>query len=89
MNQENTHHKNVQIQRNPISPLENKRMRASGMAGDENQENKDDKNENQGIENQNEQENEEYRNQNHPTAPSAPTKEEWIEHQITHVPFRP
>ena len=62
-------------------------MRASGMAGDENEENKDDTNENQGVENQNEQKNEEYRNQNHPTAPGAPTKEEWIEHQITHVPF--
>ena len=54
------------------------------MAGDENEkiENKESENENK------EEVDEEYRIQNHPPAPYVPTKQEWIEHQITHVPYK-
>ena len=48
------------------------------MVGDENN-----KNENQEeIKNENE---EEYIIPNHPPAPNAPSKAEWIKHQVTHV----
>ena len=33
-------------------------------------------------------ENDEYINPNHPPIPIAPTKEEWIKHHITHMPFK-
>ena len=60
------------------------RRRVHGMAGDENEriENQENENENK------EEEDEEYRIQNHPPAPYVPTKQEWIEHQITHVPYK-
>ena len=54
------------------------------MAGDENREN-----ENGNEENENkEEEEEEYRSPIHPPIPYTPTKQEWIEHQVTHVPYK-
>ena len=36
-----------------------------------------------------EEEEEEYRIPNHPPVPYVPKKGEWIEHQITHMPYKP
>ena len=68
---------------NAISPFESKDQGASGMAGDEKNESQENKNQGENVESE-----EEYVIPNHPPAPSAPSKEEWIKHQVTHVPFK-
>ena len=70
--------------RNAISPFESKDQGASDMAGDDKNANQE--NENQGQKNAENEE--EYIIPNHPPAPNAPSKAEWIKHQVTHEPFK-
>ena len=86
-----------------VSPLETKRSRGeSGDAGepgnkrsrDRNREDHPEGNQDEGQENQNKEdpdqpEPEEFLNPKGPTTPPSPTTAEWIQHQITHMPYKP
>ncbi len=71
----------------PISPNESSTRRAREDAGDE--EGNRDENDVQNDENKIDETNDDdYINPNHPPAPDAPTRDEWLKHQITHMPYK-
>ena len=70
----------------PISPNESEARGAQEDAGDDDgtedaKDDIDDKNDGDANDDQ-------YINPNHPPAPDVPTREEWLKHQITHMPYK-